>query len=120
MGGSPAPMAVTIPAAAAPPRPSQTTITINNAGDTSLQFVFGIISAYGDDNPASLHHYVLVSTDADASKFVFGMSTLRKNQEKVCVFPTMDLIALLDCCRVWCFALCLIDKNLDNFQAKLS
>ena len=43
------------------------------------------VFAYGVDNSASPHHDVLAPVAANASKFVFGVPTLRKDQEKACL-----------------------------------
>ena len=86
MDGSPAPTVVTtIPSFTTTPRPSHTTVTISTASN-ALPFVAANVSAYGVDNPASPHHNVIVPVAANASKFVFGVPTLREDQVAACLF----------------------------------
>ena len=97
MRGSPAPTTITALARASPSSPSLTTSTVDVAGRASLPFVDANVSAYRDDNPASPHHDVLVSAASDASKSVFGVPTLRENQEQSCPFlidPTKPRVLL--------------------------
>ena len=63
----------------------------------STPIVASNVSAYGVDNPASPHHDVLAPAAANASKFVFGVPTLRRNQEKACLHlldPTKPRVLL--------------------------
>ena len=70
----------TVPSLTTTPWPSHTTVTISKAVK-ALPFVAANVLAFGVDNSAPPRHNVIVPVVANTSKFVFGIPTLRDNQE---------------------------------------